>query len=81
MNEPTDTFNDALVDVSVARKLLDEPLTVQQVDLPDFFPALSRRTAVDVIADTIALQWIESGCTLDVIFEALREEREGRKFG
>ncbi len=50
MNEPATGVDDALVDVSVARKLLDEPLAVQQVDLPDFFPALSRCTEVDVIA-------------------------------
>ncbi|MFN2285326.1 MAG: hypothetical protein ACK2UQ_12960 [Anaerolineae bacterium] len=34
-------IDDVPVDVSVARKLLDEPLAVQQVDLPDFFPVLS----------------------------------------
>ncbi len=50
MSESTPVVDDVLVDVSVARKLLDEPLAVQQVDLPDFFPALSRRTEVDVIA-------------------------------
>ncbi len=39
------------VDVSVARKLLDEPLAVQPVDLPDFFPVLPRRTEVHIIAE------------------------------
>ena len=51
MNEPAIAVDDALVDVSVARKLLDEPLAVQQVNLPDFFPALSRRTEVDTISE------------------------------
>ena len=36
MNEPATCANEALVDVSAARKLLDEPLAVQQVDLPVF---------------------------------------------
>lgn len=35
-------------DVSVARMVLDEPLSVQQVDLPDFFPALFRQAEIDV---------------------------------
>ena len=39
------------VDMSVARMLLDEPLSVQQVDLPDFFPALFQRTEVDAFAE------------------------------
>ena len=51
MNESISGIDDALVDVSVARKLLDEPLAVQQVNLPDFFPALSRRTEVDTIEE------------------------------
>lgn len=36
MNEPAGGVDEASVDVSVARKLLDEPLAVQQVNLPDF---------------------------------------------
>ena len=51
MNEPATGADDVLVDISVARKLLDEPLAVQQVDLPDFFPALFRRTEVDAIVE------------------------------
>ena len=51
MSEPATGVDDALVDVSVARKLLDEPLAVQQVDLPDFFPALSRRNEVDALEE------------------------------
>lgn len=50
MNESATGTDDALADVSVARKLLDEPLAVQQVDLPDFFPVLSLHTAIDMIA-------------------------------
>jgi hypothetical protein len=41
MSELIPGIDDVPVDVSVARKLLDEPLAVQQVDLPDFFPVLS----------------------------------------
>ena len=52
MNEPVAGVDEALVDVSVARKLLDEPLAVQQVNLPDFFPALSPRAEVDAIAES-----------------------------
>ena len=51
MNEPVTGADGVLVDISVARKLLDEPLAVQQVDLPDFFPALFRRTEVDAIVE------------------------------
>lgn len=51
MNESAAGVDDVLVDVSVARKLLDEPLAVQQVDLPDFFSVLSWQTEVDVIAE------------------------------
>ncbi|MGC9397403.1 MAG: hypothetical protein ACP5J4_21365 [Anaerolineae bacterium] len=51
MSEPATGVDDVLVDVSAARKLLDEPLAVQQVDLPDFFLALSPRAEVDVIAE------------------------------
>ncbi|MBN2389636.1 MAG: hypothetical protein JXR84_02855 [Anaerolineae bacterium] len=65
MNEPTTGVDDAPVDVSVARKLLDEPLAVQQVDLPDFFPALSRRTELDVMVGNVTTQWVEAGCALD----------------
>ena len=54
VNESAAGVDDVPVDVSVARKLLDEPLVVQQVDLPDFFPVLSRRTDVDVTVDNIA---------------------------
>jgi hypothetical protein len=54
VNESAAGVDDVPVDVSVARKLLDEPLAVQQVDLPDFFPVLSRRTDVDVTIDNIA---------------------------
>jgi hypothetical protein len=53
ISESIPGVDEALVDVSVARKLLDEPLAVQQVDLPDFFPALSRRNEVEVIADKV----------------------------
>ncbi len=76
MSESVVGADDALVDVSVARKLLDESLAVQQVDLPDFFLALYRRTEVDVIADKIATQWAEAGHTPDAMLEVLHEERE-----
>ncbi|MFN2200551.1 MAG: hypothetical protein ACK2UO_05065 [Caldilineaceae bacterium] len=56
MNESAAGVDDVLVDVSVARKLLDEPLAVQPVDLPDFIPTLSRRTELDVTADEIVVQ-------------------------
>jgi hypothetical protein len=51
MNESIPGADDALADVSVARKLLDEPLAVQQVDLPDFFPALSPRTDLEILEE------------------------------
>jgi len=51
MSEWMPVADDVLVDISAARKLLDEPLAVQQVDLPDFFPALFRRTEVDAIVE------------------------------
>ena len=51
MSESTPGADDAPVDVFVARKLLDEPLSVQQVDLPNFFPALYWRTEVDAIVE------------------------------
>jgi len=51
MSEWMPVADDVLVDVSAARKLLDEPLAVQRVDLPDFFPALFRRTEVDAIVE------------------------------
>jgi len=51
MNESATGVDEVLADVSVARKLLDEPLAVQQVDLPDFFPALFWRAEVDAIIE------------------------------
>ncbi len=51
MSESATVVDDVLVDVSVARKLLDEPLSVQQVDVPDFFSVSSRRIEGDIISE------------------------------
>ena len=52
--------------------------TFTLLDLGGVFVLSRQRSEIDAIADRIAAQWAESGQTLEMMLEALRDERDRR---
>ena len=52
--------------------------TFTLLDLGGAFVLNPRRSEIDMMADKIAAQWTEDGETLEMMLEALREERDRR---
>lgn len=52
--------------------------TFTLVDLGGVFVLSPRRSEIDVLAERIGAQWTEDGETLEIMLQALREERDRR---
>ena len=52
--------------------------TFTLLDLGGVFVLSPRRSEIDVLAERIAAQWTEDGETLEMMLQALREERDRR---